>query len=446
VQTQAPRPHSSSHTGPHTGPLPVIVIGAGQAGLSMSWHLCRAGLAHLVLERQRPGWSWREERWDSFHLVTPNWQCRLPGFAYAGDDPDGFMSGTEVAAYVEAFARSFAPPLRTGVVVSRLRPRGRGFELETSDGTLTAAQVVVATGGYHDAVRARGAGALPGGIDELFASTYRNPQSLQPGAVLVVGSGQSGAQIAEELHAAGRIVHLAVGRAERVPRRYRGRDVVAWQELMGAYELPVDRHPLGPAVRARANPYVSGGGGGHDIDLRRLARDGLRLHGSLVGLRDGRAVFASDLAANLDRADAACAQLKAGIDSFIDGARLDAPAEDPGLDARPTPWTPEPGSEPLDLVAAGIRTVIWCTGFRPNWDWIEADVFDADGRPSHRRGVTRVGGLYFLGLPWLHRWGSGRLSGVGRDAGYLAGQITARNAIADPPLAPGAGPTQAVGC
>lgn len=406
---------------------PVVVVGAGQAGLSMSWHLRRVGLAHLVLERDRPGSAWRRERWDSFHLVTPNWQCRLPGFSYRGDDPDGFMNREQVASYLEGFARSFSPPLRSNVAVSRLRPHDGGFLLETSQGPLQASQVVVATGGYHDPVLPAQAASLPARVRQLTAASYRRPSALPSGGVLVVGSGLSGTQIAEELLRAGRRVHLSVGRAERISRRYRGRDVIAWQHLMGRLDLPVGQHPLGPAVRLRAEPYVSGEGGGHDIDLRRLADQGLRLHGRLQRIDGARLGFAPDLARNLRQAERADAALLREIDAFIlsEGLQAPPPATEHPLTATHVEH-PEPVStDALDLEAEGVGSIVWCMGFRPNWLWIEADVFDEHGRPRHERGVTDAPGLYFLGLPWLHRWGSGRLSDVGRDAAFLAGRILA---------------------
>ena len=399
---------------------PVVVIGAGQAGLAMSYYLGRAGTDHLVLERQRIGHEWRDRRWDSFCLVTPNWQCQLPGYPYHGADPDGFMSRDEIVAYVTGYAASFGPPVQEDTEVTRLR-RGPGgtFEIVTSRGGLTAGQVVVATGPYHRAALPRMAGLLPSGIVSLHSSQYRSPGALPAGAVLVVGTGQSGGQIAEDLHLAGRQVHLATGSAPRVARRYRGRDVVAWLDEMGHYDRGVDEFEDADALRLRANHYVTGRDGGHDIDLRAFAREGMRLYGRLTSISWTRAGFAPDLASNLDGADAVSEGIKDSIDAFIAGCGIAAPAEA----RRPPVWRPASEPRELDLEASDITSVIWATGFRRDYSWLEVPVFDGRGYPVHTRGVTGCPGLYVLGLPWQYTWGSGRFSGVGRDAGHLAEHI-----------------------
>lgn len=398
---------------------PVIVVGGGQAGLSMSWQLTQAGIGHAVLERHVPGHAWRDERWDTFCLVTPNWQCRLPGFDYAGNDPEGFMVRDDIVRYIEAYAASFDAPVRTGVTVTRLRQEKDGFVLETSDGSFAADQVVIATGGYHDAMIPGFATSVDPAIVQLHSQDYRNPQSLPDGAVLVVGTGQSGAQIAEDLHLAGRQVHLCVGDAPRVARRYRGRDVVEWLDRMGFYDLPVEKHPLGEAVREKTNHYVTGRDGGRDIDLRLRAKEGMRLYGRLEGA-DGTALrFGPDVAGKLDGADTVSADIKRSIDGFIAKTGLDAPAEAPYAPV----WRPGPDVLALDAGAAGITAIVWCIGFAMNFSWVEPPVLDARGVPRHVRGVTPVDGLYVLGLPWLHSWGSGRFSGVARDSAHLLEQI-----------------------
>jgi putative flavoprotein involved in K+ transport len=398
----------------------VAVVGGGQAGLSMSHCLKELGVDHVVLERHRIGHEWRERRWDSFCLVTPNWQCDLPGFPYRGNDPDGFMGKREIVEYVEGYAASFAPPLieETPVTALRRSPSGR-FELSTTRGDCAADHVVVATGGYHVPAVSRLAERLPEHLVQIHSCEYRSPGALPPGDVLVVGSGQSGCQIAEDLHLAGRGVHLCVGGAPRTARRYRGKDVVEWLHAMGHYDLPVHEHPLRERVRAKANHYVTGRDGGRDIDLRRFALEGMRLHGRLTDVRGGVLRLAGDLAHNLDQADAASEKIKRGIDAFIDARGIDAPPEEP---YRPC-WEPDRAARELDLAAAGVSAVVWSTGFRSDYGWIELPVFDGKGYPSHDRGVTSVDGLFFLGLPWLHTWGSGRFSGVGRDARYLADRI-----------------------
>jgi len=397
---------------PFPSHVPVAVVGGGQAGLAMSWCLRRRGVEHVVLERDTVGHEWSDARWDSFCLVTPNWQCRLPGWPYRGDDPDGFMVRDEIAAYVRGYAASFDPPVIEHTPVERLDARpGGGFALATPAGTLTADQVVLATGGYHRPAVPGWAEALPARIVQVHSARYRNPQQLPPGEVLVVGSGQSGAQIAEDLHLAGRTVHLAVGRAPRIARFYRGRDMVAWLHDMGHYDMPVDQHRDGEAARLGTNHYVTGRDGGRDIDLRAFALEGM-------GLRGGALTFADDLAANLDAADRVSENAKDLVDRHIAQAGIDAPAE-----PRYAPvWAPGP-DHPRALDLDRIAAVVWCTGFRSDWGWVRVPAFDGRGYPTHHRGVTTVPGLSVLGLPWLHTWGSGRFSGVGRDAEHLAEHI-----------------------
>lgn len=407
------------------GHVDVAVIGGGQAGLAVSWNLCERGIEHIVLERDVIASSWRDQRWDSFCLVTPNWQCRLPGHPYGGEDPDGFMLRDEIIDYVTAFAESFEPPLREGVAVREVASDGgAGFILRTSHGELHADQLVLAVGGYHRPARPRLAERLPESVTQLHSSTYRNPTSLPDGAVLVVGSGQSGAQIAEDLHLAGREVHLAVGSAPRVARFYRGRDCVAWLEDSGHYEMPIDRHPEGLAARCEPNHYVTGRNGGHDIDLRELASAGMILHGRLGDAGRRTLSFQGDLREHLDAADATAERIKDTIDRWIDSHGIDAPLED-----RYTPaWHPgDDGGGAVDLEAAGIRTVIWATGFHSDWSWVKLPMLDERGYPAHVRGVSsRVPGVYLLGLPWLYTWGSGRFAGVARDADFVAARICAR--------------------
>jgi putative flavoprotein involved in K+ transport len=422
-------PRGSLDGGHHS----VAVIGGGQAGLSMSWWLGRRGLDHVVLEAQTPCHEWRDRRWDSFCLVTPNWQCALPGFPYDGDDPDGFMVRDEIEAYFARFVASFSPPLCPGVRATRLRARAGGtFEIGTDGGTLTADQVVVATGPYQVPRTPRMAERVPDGIAQVHSAHYRNPGRLPDGAVLVVGTGQSGCQIAEDLHLAGRTVHLATGTAPRVARFYRGRDCVAWLHDMGTYSRGIDTFDDREAVRFRANHYVTGRDGGRDIDLRRFATEGMRLHGRLVGIANGRARFAPDLRANLDGADAVAESIKDSIDAWIEQRGVEAPPEE----RRPPVWEPGPEAEDpaeLDLARAGVTSVVWSTGFGRDHRWIELPIFDGRGYPTHERGVTSQRGLYFLGLPWQHTWGSGRLAGVSADAEYLMGRIlaTRRDQVAD---------------
>ncbi|MDQ8045576.1 MAG: MSMEG_0569 family flavin-dependent oxidoreductase [Solirubrobacteraceae bacterium] len=417
------RPQAPRELGGHCS---VAIVGGGQAGLSASWHLTQAGVDHVVLEAHATGHAWRNERWDNFCLVTPNWQCALPGFDYPGDDPYGFMVKDEILGYLAAFRRSFDPPVVEGVRVTRVgRDTGDGgpFTLETTAGTITADEVIVAVGGYHVPKVLPIALSLPPTINQVHSSAYKNADVLPDGAVLVVGSGQSGAQIAEDLHLSGRQVHLAVGTAPRVSRFHRGRDVVAWLHDMGHYDLSIDDHPEGTGARREANHYVTGRDGGRDIDLRRFAQEGMQLHGRLASIDGTTLTFADDLAANLDAADATLNRINAGIDRWIAGNGVDAPPAEP---YEPT-WQPA-AEEPLavDLVEAGITTIVWATGFRSDWSWVDLPWLDDTGYPQHERGITSIDGLSVLGLPWLHTWGSGRFASIARDAEFVTRQVVER--------------------
>jgi putative flavoprotein involved in K+ transport len=408
------------------GRFGVVVVGGGQAGLAVSWELTRRGVGHVVLERDRIARAWRDERWDAFCLVTPNWQCRLPGHAYAGNDPDGFMLRDEIVEYVESYADRFAPPVLEGVEVTGLsRAENGGFRVATSRGELLADGVVLAVGAYHRPALPRLAGRLPRDVTSLHSSAYRNPSSLPDGAVLVVGSGQSGAQIAEDLHLAGREVHLGVGTAPRVARFYRGRDCVAWLDDIGHYRMPIDEHPQGLAARKEANHYVTGRDGGRDIDLRAFARDGIVLHGRLLDVDGASLSFGADLRENLDAADATAERIKDTIDRYIEARGIDAPIEGRYV---PVWQPPDDGSAPLDMTVSGIRTVIWATGFATDWSWVRLPLFDGSGYPEHVRGVTTVDGVCVVGLPWLYTWGSGRFAGIAQDAAYVAEHLAARAA------------------
>ncbi len=408
---------TSANKTPHHS---VIIIGGGQAGLSASYYLQQQDIDHLVLEKSTLTNAWRTQRWDAFCLVTPNWQCTLPGYPYAGDDPHGFMKKDEIIAYLDGFIEMVNAPCRTGVTVQQVKPRAQGgYLVRTSDGEFTADQVVVASGGYQVPIIPRLAERVPAEIEQIHSEQYRNADLLPAGNVLVVGSGQSGAQIAEDLHLAGRKVFLAVGDAPRCARFYRGRDVVEWLHDMKYYDISVDKHPLREGVRDNTNHYLTGRDGGRDIDLRRFATEGMELFGLLSGLEGSILQFAPDLTRKLDAADAVYERINRSIDKYIEENAINAPAGEP---YQPV-WQPEAEREQLDLSTAGITSIIWCIGFAPDFRYVEASVFDGHGHPVHQRGVTAQTGLYFLGLPWLHTWGSGRFSGIAQDAEYLAEQI-----------------------
>jgi putative flavoprotein involved in K+ transport len=409
----------------------VVVIGGGQAGLSTSHHLKQRGIHHVVLEKRRIADSWRRDRWDSFCLVTPNWQCRLPDFPYAGADPKGYMLKDEIVAYVEAFAARLQPPVLEGTAVTRITRHVSGaLEVCTSAGICLAGHVVVATGGYDIPNLPPCARSVPPAIVQLHSVDYRNPAQLPPGGVLVVGSGQSGVQIMEDLFLGGREVHLAVGSAPRSPRVYRGRESTEWLHEMGFYGLTVDRHPLGDEARHKTNHYMSGRDGGHEIDLRRFALQGVKLYGSLADIRGNDVQFAPDLAKNLDDADDVYCAIRRDIDAYIARAGIDAPPEPPFRKV----WHPAAETLQLDLAAAGIGSIVWASGFKADYTWIDLPAFDGRGHPRFTRGVSPVPGLYFVGLPWLNTWGSGRFLGVADDARHLVDVIERRLAAAREPV------------
>jgi len=402
----------------------VVIVGGGQAGLSLSHCLQQRGIDHLVIEKRSLVHTWRTQRWDSFCLVTPNWQCQLPGWSYLGSDPHGFMVKDQINEWLAGFVDHVKAPAIEGVTVERVSRDGERerFNVQTDAGLYTADQVVVASGGYHRPIVPRLAEKLPAGVAQFHSAQYRNPAQLPEGAVLVVGCGQSGAQIAEDLHLAGRKVHLATGHAPRCARFYRGREVVDWLADMKYYEMPVTEHPLREGVRDNTNHYVTGRDGGRDIDLRRFALEGMELYGVLSGFDSGNFELQPNLRDNLDAADDTYNRINASIDKHIAAKGIEAP---PPSVYSPV-WEPAQERTRLDLAAAGIGSVVWCIGFLPDFAWVDAPVFNGRGAPVHLRGVTNEPGLYFLGLPWLHTWGSGRFSGVAGDAAFLAETIENR--------------------
>lgn len=412
---------------------PVVIVGGGQAGISTSHFLKKLGVDHIIFEKKRVAYSWAVERWDAFCLVTPNWQCRLPDFPYAGEDPRGFMLKDEIVDYVEAFAKKVAPPIVEGVSVQQVsRTLDGKFEVVTSVGQFSTDHVVVATGGYDIPIVPAYAHSLPKHITQIHSVDYRNPQSLPEGEVLVVGSGQSGVQIMEDLHIAGRKVHLCVGPAPRAPRVYRGREVTEWLMEMGYYNTTVETHPLGVKARESTNHYFSGRDGGHEIDLRKFANLGVRLYGSMNNIKGSTLEFLPDLTKNLDDADSVYVSIRNDIDKYIAKAGIDIPIEAPFEKV----WVSESDPLSVDCDSAGITTIIWAIGFRPDYSWIHLPAFDGRGRPEFERGVSPVNGLYFLGLPWLHTWGSGRFLGIAEDAEYLAEVMAQRLAEAGATASP----------
>lgn len=405
----------------------VVIIGAGQGGLAVSHYLSGPGIEHVVLERSSIASSWRDHRWDSFCTVTPNWSIRLPGAEYAGDDPDGFLSRDELVRHFERWAASFDAPVRCGVEATGVRPVRDGFEVDTRDGRYHARNVVVATSTYQNVRIPAVAARLPPRLAQLTSHDYKNPDTVPPGAVLVVGSGQTGAQIAEELHAAGRRVHLCVGRAGRLPRRYRGRDAVEWQRDMGY----LDRTPAmldSPADRFRGDPHLTGKDGGRTLSLHDFRRSGIRLLGRLVDCDGERARLDDGLHAQMRYADAFSDRIIELFERHIEENRVDAP---PPTATELAGGPPPDGGLPdvlreLDLARYDVNTVIWAVGYRFDFSWIQAPVLDDAGYPIAPGGITACPGLYFMGLNWMTWRKSGIIYGVGDDALSVAEDIARR--------------------
>jgi putative flavoprotein involved in K+ transport len=399
-----------------------LIVGGGQAGLALSHMLSQRGCQHLVLERGRIAERWRTERWDGLRFQFPNWSVQLPDFPFLHGDPDAFATSAEIVDFLTAYADFIAAPIRCGVTVRALHGRGGagGFRAETSDGTIEAGNVVVATGPYQRPIVPA---LLPDdtGLFQVHASRYREPGQLPPGAVLIVGSGASGAQITEELFRAGRQVYLSVGRHRRMPRRYRGRDLMWWLTTLGLDQTPVERR--GPD---RSLPLITGAYGGHTIDFRQFAMQGMTLLGRVKAARAGTLEFAPDLADSLAFGDAAYAAFLDVADAHVTRHGLDMPEEPAARLVHPDPPCLVQPLRRLDLQACGIASVIWATGYGCDFSWIDLPVLDADGEPIHRAGITDMPGLYFLGLQWLSKMNSSFLAGIGDDAARLAEHIAAR--------------------
>lgn len=402
--------------------IDALVVGGGHAGLVMSNFLREEGREHLVLERrERLGGGWLD-RWDQFRLVTPNWTTSFPGWPYDGIDPDGFMTRDEVVGRVTRYAEVVRAPVALATEVRRLTPAdGRGFLVETNRGRLLAREVIVATGSYHRPRVPAMARSLSRRVRQLHAHDYRAEAALPPGGVLVVGSGQTGVQLAEELFSAGRKVIVSVGSAGRMPRRYRGRDIFAWlMELMQrgpglGVVLPTAEQLPDARRRFSAMPALSGHGGGHDTNLRRFAADGMTLAGRMIDADDERVSFADDLASHLEGADRFFDEHFRGfIDAYIQRAGLDAPP-----DQRVAVSHQPRGRTEVHLKDEGVSTVIWATGYGLDHGWIQAPILDDQGYPRNVRGVSPIPGLYFLGLLWQHSQASASLVGPGLDGPHL---------------------------
>jgi putative flavoprotein involved in K+ transport len=397
-----------------------VVVGAGHCGLAMSRCLAAQSIDHVVLERGEVAHSWRTQRWDSLRLLTPNWMTRLPGYTYRGDDPDGYLTASETAQLITDYAKETAAPVRANTTVTSVRPVERGYLVQTDQDTWHARAVVSATGGSAVARVPTLQHGVPAGITTLTPTEYRNPSELSEGGVLVVGASASGIQIAEELHRSGRPVTLAVGEHVRMPRTYRGKDILWWMDATGLLDERYDDIP--DLVRARTLPSMQlvGSPERKTVDLNSLRRIGVRLVGRLAGIRDGVAQFSGSLANVSLLADLKLGRLLDTIDTRATKAGLEG--LDPPQRFAPT-QVPTPVRLALDLRSGEIQTIIWATGFRPDLSWLQAPIFDRKGRVRHDGGVTASPGLYLMGMPFLRRRKSTLIDGAAADAADLTDHL-----------------------
>ena len=411
----------------------VVIVGAGHAGLAMSRRLAERSIEHVVLERGEVANSWRTERWDSLRLLTPTWQARLPGFVDAsGEDPHGFRTMPETIGFLERYAWAIDAPVRQHTTVSSVRRKEDGYAVATDRGTWKCRAVVLASGACNLPNVPAFAAELPAGVASLTPHRYRNPSQLEDGGVLVVGASATGVQLAEEIQRSGRQVTLAVGEHIRMPRRYRGRDIQWWMDAAGILDLAHDE--VDDLGRAREVPslQLAGNDDGRMLDLNALQEIGVRLAGRLAGIRDGKALFSGSLANQAALSDLKMNRLLDAIDAWAAGNGMQAPAPErfarTRLDATP----------PLSLDLKQFRTVLWATGFRPDFSWLEVPVFDRKGRIRHAGGVVDAPGLYLMGMPFLRRRKSALLDGAGADseelAAHLAGHLSSQRAAIDWPM------------
>lgn len=407
--------------------IDTLVVGAGQAGIALCEHLGQQGVPFLVLEKSRIAEAWRRSRWDALVTNGPVWHDRFPNLEFNGDAPDAFVGKDRVADYIEEYATMVNAPVRTGVEVLSAEPfKDRaGFHVETSEGVIEATRIVSATGAFQHPV-------IPpivpkdAGVHQMHSAEYRNPAKLADGAVMVVGAGSSGAQIADELNRSGRKVFLSVGPHDRPPRRYRDRDFVWWLGVLGLWDMAAQK----PGTE-HVTISVSGAYGGHTMDFRRLAGEGVTLLGMANTYENGALTFADDVCKNVDAGDANYNQLLDHADAYVAAMGLDLPLDPDARAVFPDPASLTNPIDRLDFAAEGITTIIWATGYKQDFGWLKVDAFDEKGAPIHQRGVSKKPGLYFLGLPWQSRRGSTFLWGVWHDAKFVADQIAIQRAYAD---------------
>lgn len=403
--------------------ITTVIIGAGQAGLAMSRCLTERAIDHVVIERGRVANSWRTERWDSLRLLTPNWQSRLPGYGYQGDDPDGYRTMSETVGFIEGYAEAIAAPVETDTEVLSVRCCGDGYEVITSRGRWRCRSVVLASGACNIASVPAVASEVPGSVASLTPLQYRNPDQLDPGGVLVVGASASGVQIADEIQHSGRAVTLAVGEHIRVPRLYRGKDIKWWMDRAGVLDERYDQ--VDDLRRARNVPSLQlvGSPERRTLDLNSLSRIGVKLVGRLVGIRDGKAQFSGSLANHCAMSDLKMNRLLDNIDGWARRNSWDQQVDPPHrFEATAVEPSPLLG---LDLAKGHIRTIIWATGYRPDYSWLDVPVLDRKGRLRHEGGVVQAPGMYVLGLPFLRRRKSSLIDGAAVDARDLSDHLAA---------------------
>ena len=407
--------------------IDTLIVGAGQAGIALSEHLGKQGIPYLVLEKSRIAEAWRTSRWDALMTNGPVWHDRFPNLEFKGNAPDEFVGKERVVAYIEEYAEMVNATVRSGVEVLSARPfiERAGFHVETTQGVIEARRIVSATGAFQQPIIPSIVPEKPG-IKQIHSAQYRNPKQLPEGAVMVVGAGSSGAQIADELNRAGRKVVLSVGPHDRPPRRYRNRDFVWWLGVLGLWDLAAQK----PGTE-HVTISVSGAYGGSTMDFRRLASEGVMLVGRTESFLDGSLSFADDASMNIAAGDKNYADMLDAADAYVLASGLDLPLEPEARKAWPEPSSLSNPLRSLNLADENVTTIIWATGYKQDFSWLKVDAFDEKGAPIHQRGVSKEPGLYFLGLPWQSRRGSTFLWGVWHDAKFVADQIAIQRAYAD---------------
>jgi putative flavoprotein involved in K+ transport len=391
-----------------------IIIGAGQSGLSLSYLLTKKGIEHLILERGQVGEEWRSRRWDAFHLITPNFMTQLPGFPYKGSLPNGFDSKDQVIKYFEDYAKSFkAPIIEKTEVISVTKNKDR-FIVKTNSADYEAKNVIVAVGSFHKPLIPEISKKLPKTMYQIHSSAYKNTKQLPEGDVLVIGGGNSGIQIAVDINKAGRKTYLSIGRVRIVPRKYRGKDFMEWAEVLGI----LDRKTEETSDEIKNTPPPILFGNSETVDLRKLAKDGVQLVGRLKAIENSQFTFDTNVQESIEKGENALVGFKATVDKYIADSKLNVEVEDEVLNTLEMPRS----LDNLDL--NNVKSVIWSTGFKDDWSWLDLDILGEDGQPIHSKGVSKIPGLYFIGLRWLSKYKSFLLCGVAEDAEYLADKIT----------------------